>query len=315
MHRLVFLTLLLLPAALRAQSPAVPHPAERVAGEAFAALDAMRFDRAAELVHPRFLAVFHATQLQQARHMERLQARGPEPRREPGMPPEVAAWLEEQQRLHLTHQGGWLEMSFAGVGTLQELESLGAREMLARWLRAHDPRYQIARQAELRGTELPEDACPERILSVRRTIVGSVVEDDSTAQVVYRRAVTDLQREEVAVLTLRRAPEGWRLWDFGSDHGILGSFSFGFALSEEEERAAFRLEAGTRELEWTAEGWSLRAAMEGYGGDGSAPRGLGVEVRRPDGDLERLEIPFAALWPLVEFLHPWLLLEPVSEPR
>jgi hypothetical protein len=100
-----------------------------------------------------------------------------------------------------------------------------------------------------------------------------------------------------------------------SDDGILGGVGIGFALSEEEERAAFLAEAGARPLEWTAEGWSLRAALEGYGGERSTPRGLALEVRRPDGHVEGVEIPFAALWPLVEFLHPWLLQEPVPERR
>jgi len=100
---------------------------------------------------------------------------------------------------------------FARVETAAQFESLPLTELFARWLEGHDPRPDNYRDGR----------CPVST----RTVVGEVVEGDSTIHVVYR-IHTDVgifgQTDGRELVTARQSGEEWRFVpnrDIGSAGG------------------------------------------------------------------------------------------------
>jgi hypothetical protein len=153
-----------------------------VVQRAFDAIEAMRWRDVAPLLHPDALRRFRATQLDHARSSERIQTSA---HRDPEMPEAVAEWFEQQRQQREAEYGSTLELQFPGIKSAAELESLSTEEMLARWLQASDPREMFRRELQKKGAAAPEVPM-EELPHDTREIVGSVVENDSTVQVLYR---------------------------------------------------------------------------------------------------------------------------------
>lgn len=280
-----------------------------VVRDAFAALDEQRWGDVAPLMHPEALQRFRAAQVAMARANQRHftePAAGPSA---PGMPEEVARWFREQALRHAERTPPPLRREF-GVATLAELEALPADEMFTRWLRARDPREGVRQAAEAAGKRVPEDPAAWAPLRERREVVGAVEEGDSTVHVVYRTGLgappADSGPGQLGVATVRRSPQGWRLWSAGRDHGFLGDdFVFSWTLDEEEAKRL--AEASAAVVAWPAG----RAFVAGYPGGVRPPRALVVEVQGPDGAPTRVEVPASAFEEMMErLLAPWTGLEP-----
>lgn len=293
--------------------------AEAVVRAAFEGIEAMRWEAVAALVHPEALARFRAWQVERARSEEGGRAEGPQGR-DRGMPPEVVAWFEAQQKKqdeYWEKYGPRLSHSFAGVETIEQLETLSAAELFARHLQASDPREQFLRGARLEGKE-PAIAGMEKELMVdQRVVTGSVVEDDSTVQVVYRtrsRLKLEGDARRAAVVTVRRTPEGWRILPGSSDHDLFERTPYGiFGILTEEEHEEELRQLAEKVITWPVEGGGEgRVSIAGFSGGKEPPRGLMVEISRPDGTVARVEIPFASFGALAELLHGW---PPQQEPH
>lgn len=298
------------------QGTSAAEEAEAVVRAAFAALDAMRWSEAAALVHPETLERIRAWELQSARDQQRLRDEPLAYYRGAEMPPEVVAWHAEQRRRHERRSSGsvsWLSWQFAGIGTLEQLEALSAEELFARHLEASDPRAQLARHVRGTGQEVPPEVA-EAVAGLlpQRAVIGSVVENDATVHVVYRTrsgAGPDVQADEVATVTVRRTPQGWRLWTGSRDRALFRESHTGLAFfsvaDEEEERERLRGLA-ERVVTWPLEGGGeARAFLTGYTGGMEPARSLVVEVARPDGTEARVEIPAEAFTRVAELLLGW----------
>jgi hypothetical protein len=280
--------------------------AEQVVQRAFDAIEAMRWRDVAPLLHPDALRRFRATQLDHARSSERIRT---STHRDPEMPEAVAEWFEKQRQQREAEYGSTLELQFPGIKSAAELEALSSEEMLARWLQAQDPREAFRRELMKKGATPPEVSMEEFPYD-RREIVGSVVEDDSTVQVLYRTRVnSDTQFEgegRIAVATVRRSAQGWGIWLTWRDHQLFDQNSFGFSFADPEENEKRRAEARAKGFAWPAEGTpTVRASVQGDTGGEDPPRTLVIEVRQPNGRMQRVEIPYAALMPLWSYLEPW----------
>ncbi len=293
----------------RAQETRPGPAAEAVARAAFRAMEERRWGDVAPLMHPEALRRFRTQEVRSARTMDRMD---PAAHRDPEMPEAVAQWLEERTRRNEATGGSILERQF-GVRTSAELEALTEEELFARWLRMRDPAEMMLRELQARGQPVPMDSvaafAPRRV----RTVIGSVVQDDSTVLVVYGPAMQmdgDRQPEHPAIVTVRRTPAGWRLWSGERDHGFLGesSFSLGFEVVDEERLLA---EAKDNVVSWPAGAVPAgRAFVAGYPGGTRPPRALVVEVAGANGAPARVEIPASVFEQVMEeLLMPWIGLE------
>jgi hypothetical protein len=105
---------------------------------------------------------------------------------------------------------------------------------------------------------------------------------------------------------VRRAPEGWRILTGSSDLALFEEYPYGFYIITEEEKEQALRELAEKVITWPAEGGGEgRAFIAGYSGGKEPPRGLMVEIVRPDGTRVRLEIPVASFGALAEILHGW----------
>lgn len=300
-----------LPAA--AQTGGAVPEAETVARRLFADLDSMRWSAAAARFHPVAVERFRAAQLRELHLSERVEGN---PRRfyGPDMPPAVAEWMQRRDSMVRAQTGPEYVRSFAGVHSLSQLDSLPAPDLLARWLEAHDERVRLrAEVARLRpelAGRVPDDSLVRRV----NTVVGSVLENDTTAHVLVRTATggggdAPSAFGELSVLTLRRAGDGWRAWHADNQAPWLG-MGFGFEIESTgtaDERARVLDAVKDSTLAWRdpATQSRVRAAIVGYPGRGKPPRGLLVEVRAADGSLRSAEIPFGAFQELMNYLMPW----------
>lgn len=280
-------------------------------------LENMRWDSAAALVHPAVLTGFKTTRLEDARARERASSDTSPPQSD--MPPEVAAWFTAQRKKHAALLGTDTEPALARelarVRTIAELEALSPEQAYARWLEARDPRASFRRLAALSHQPIPPDFREDQLPRDRRTIVGSVMEDDSTVHVVYRTSpfpsvVAGDERSgwNNALTTMRRTPRGWRLWSTKDDSQVLFS-SGGWATvtvnvgSREKELA----EAAKTVITWPANGTPVRgkAFVSGYVRNDKPPRALVVEVTKPNGSVVKVEVPQAVFGALAALLMNW----------
>ncbi|MDQ6926224.1 MAG: hypothetical protein M3154_08305 [Candidatus Eremiobacteraeota bacterium] len=110
---------------------------------------------------------------------------------DPEMPRAVAAYLAKRAIQGMREYDG-LDTDFARVSSPDSLERLPLAEAAARWLEAHDERYQMRRMLRISGSrdcgysaaDLAELA--SSIRAPRRRIIGAIV-DDSVAFVLYQR--------------------------------------------------------------------------------------------------------------------------------
>jgi len=292
--------------------------AEAVARQTITELDGMRWKQAAALFHPAAAERFKRAQLQQAQMMERSRQMPRRPYRDPDAPPAVAEWLAQRDSAMRANAPSYLDMQIAGVTSAAQLDSLPPMEVVARWLEAHDERAQQARRMAAAGRTAPTTRTgpvdpPQRI----RTVVGGVWDDDSTTQVLIRTRARNAMLPDpgaFSVMTLRRSPQGWRVWTLESE-GWVGSTTM--MMGNQPTELARVLEARKDSvLSWRGErGNTVRAAVLGYPGGGQPPRSGLVEVRAQDGTLHTVEIPFEALTDVVRYFLPWITLTSLIQGR
>lgn len=301
----------------RAQETRPGAAAEAVARAAFRAMEERRWGDVAPLMHPEALRRFRAFQVMDARSDERL-AKNPPTWSDPDMPEAVARWYQEQRNKNPFDARSELRRKF-GVDSLAQLEALPAAEMFARWLRSQDPREFMRAQLQAAGKLPRADTVLPEFLSERRAVVGPVVENDSTVLVVYRLSIVadsaPAAPERTGVLTVRRSPQGWRLWSGERDAHFLGENDFVFSFGLDED-----LEKGLREASESVVSWPAgavaagRAFVAGYPGGTRPPRALVVEVAGASGAPTRVEIPASVFDELMEkLLTPWIGLEEEPE--
>jgi hypothetical protein len=290
-------------------------PAEAVARQVIAHMDAMRWNEAAALFHPEAREAFKRTQLQQARGMEQVfqrMAAAPTP----GMPAALSEWMARNDSIGRAQGFSFLSMQFAGITRAGQLDSLPSVEVLARWLQARDDRARgipaITRAAATARSE-PVEA-PTRTSSV----VGGVWENDSTAQVLVR---SRLQRPLVpdpgtlSVMSMRRTPAGWRVWTVDGSEAWMGTARAGLPMISGQ--ISQQLEARRDStLTWRdADGTTVRGAVLGVSAVTHLPRTALLEVRAPDGTLRTLEFPYAALAEVLRYFSPWVTLPALMQGR
>lgn len=229
------------------------------------------------------------------------------------MPSEVAAWHAEQRWRNeeaLERFGPWLSWQFAGVETLEPLEALSAEELFARPLEANDPRTQLERHLRGAGKEVPPEA-GEAVAGMlpRRTVIGSAVEDDSTVHVVYRTRLEggpDLESEGVAMVTVRRSPQGWRLWTGSRDRALFSESHTGIAFfTVEDERERLRELAQSVVTRTLDDGGAARAFLVGHTGGTEPAKSFVIDVARPDGTKVRVDVPSEAFARVAELILGW----------
>jgi hypothetical protein len=184
---------------------------------------------------------FHHAQIGRHRMQEQFRSRPADEQHAPGMPAEVKAWFDEQQRRHeLQHPPG-VAGDFAGVSSLAELETLSP-EAFSRWVEAHDARALLVRRHEAVERPLPAEASIEKLHPANR-VVGSVVEGDSTVQVLYRTGLprgedVDDERDQLAIATVRRSVEGWQIRTTLADPQLFGMENWFVSIEMPDEMAS-----------------------------------------------------------------------------
>jgi hypothetical protein len=309
----VFAAVVLGAVPARAQETRPGPAAEAVARAAFRAMEERRWGDVAPLMHPESLRRFREFQVMEARSNERL-ANDPPDWRDPDMPEAVARWFAEQRNKHPFDARSELRRKF-GVDSLAQLEALPAAELFSRWLRAKDPREFVRAQLQAAGKLPRADTVLPDLLSERRVVVGPVVENDSTVLVVYRFSVVadsaPAISERTGVLTVRRSPQGWRLWSGERDADFLGENDFVFSVGLTEDVEKRLREASDAVVSWRAGAVQAgRAFVTGYPGGTRPPKALVVEVAGANGAPARVEIPASVFEEVMEkLLAPWTGLE------
>jgi hypothetical protein len=287
------------------------YDAQEVVRELFTALDERRWIDATAFIDHRVLQRFRDQAVAAARseRESREQARrSHEEWYPPDTPPEVRAWLEQQRTTNLewtADQTSDLSNEFAGIHTIEELESLEPAELFARHLEATDLRTAFDNEVARHGVELPADeaARTARALAARRTVIGAITQSDSVVYVVYRTHRAHLPEARVPVVaTVRRTEDGWRLTQAAEDPALFftagwagyQAFSvmhFGFDADDDPQSAAELAATWT-----TREGSEARAFLTGYTGGVEPPEALTIEVTHADGTVTKLEVP-ASVFP------------------
>jgi hypothetical protein len=309
----VVLALLLLPMPASGQAGLDTREAEAVVRQAFQAHAAMKWDSVAALMHPDALRRFHSAQIERHRMREQLRSRPSDERYSPDMPPEVRAWFDEQQVGQGVQYPSALAADFAGVSSLSDLEALSPEAAFARWVEAHDARALLVRHTEAIGRTMPAEV-PLADMHPTNRIVGSVVEDDSTVQVLYRvgfptEAAVDDALGQLAIATARRSVGGWRIWTTQRDPQFFGMENWSVEFELPEERAERLRELADQSFTWPeGETPRVRASVKGYAGGARPPVAVRFEVVQPDGSVTEVELPYEVLAPLWEYLEAWMYL-------
>jgi len=196
---------------------------EDVVRAAITALDEERWADLIPLVDPEVLAPFTVSSLRELRAMAARRPRTPEEIREaePWLPLAVAEYQAGEERAWL-EQGRPQLLREWGVADLAELELLSPEELFVRYLAANSPgaRFRHA----LAASHPPVDAHPDELAEdpppgPRRMVIGSVVEGDRFAHVLFREQYGDDASgitPHVRLTTLIGTQAGWRLQVDGS---------------------------------------------------------------------------------------------------
>lgn len=296
-----------------------PAPDQRAAEatlrQAFEAYDLMNWGAVADLVHPDGLVRFQQAMIENQRRQEQFRSSAAAEPSSSDMPVEVRAWFQEQRsRRPVEHPQG-VEADFAGVPSLRALEALSARDAYARWLEAHDPRaYLLRRHGAAGETGTAQVDLAE--VRPRNNIVGSVADGDTTVHVIYRRSFPgvpwpsgDMEPGILAIATLRVSVDGWRIWTTRRDPELFGLENWVVAIQSEEERLQQLRDLSARVFQWPEDlAPRLRARVQGYSGGVRPPESVRLEEDRPDGSHGWVDVPYAAINHLWEYLEPMLYL-------
>ena len=288
------LILVLVPVAWQAQQDSPQRAAEQVLREVIDAHERMQWGRIVLLLHPDAIPLLRQSGLRSLEAMERSRD---EPAQQPGLPACVAEYFAKERAKHQDDFPFGLQAY--GVASLEELRALSTEEFVARWLEVQDSRTQIMRSVEVQKPALRDSLKKvggdstflAQMLQERRTVVGSIVENDSTIQVLYRtQHDADAQNgpQSSGVAVLRRAGRDWRLWP-GEGGLFEGSGFVGFAIG-----GRFEADEEIRKLSKEVVSWdgktvtAGRAYLTGFG-DSKEEQALVVQVGR-----ERVRIPRSA---------------------
>jgi hypothetical protein len=184
-----------------------PSP-DAVVRDAFRALDERRWHDVAMLAHPEALRAFRDERVAGARMLAQAPRMDVSLAADVGLPACVTEYFNS---LGASQAQPGLLRDFAGIDSAAALERLPADQALALWIQAHDrgERMRSFRPSTPPGvTDVPK-------LAVERVVLGAIMDGDSLAHVTFReteRVGPDLiARDGYYVVSLRRAPAGWRL--------------------------------------------------------------------------------------------------------
>jgi hypothetical protein len=182
----------------------------RVVEESFAALATKNWDAVAAYSSPQFLEQFRQKQMFYAEDDERQRIEKKKSPDSYGLPKCVQKYFESQQG---DFSKRFLE-NFAGVDNLLHLEVLTPAQFFAAWL------------AGSTLLKKEDQAAGPRIVIPTRTILGEVLEGDSLAHVIYRRAPSPPSDADqgTELITLRRYDGVWKIYP--NDDMILAGRSF-----------------------------------------------------------------------------------------
>jgi len=291
-----------------------------VVREAFDALERKDWAGAVRLTHPEALAGFQRKEVEQFRLRQQVEAQGqPVPAyRDPTMPPAVVEWFEQQAARHHEDAMAGLSKVYA-VASIEELEALPAEEVATRWLAYSDLEATLRRDLDLQARERSStvaasiDSNRVPVPRLRREVVGGVQESDDTVHVLYR-----LGHEmpgappfgfELAVITARATPDGWRLWAQPA-HLPIAAAPTSTLIAVRPSGQAEAHDAWLREMAETVVAWpeagpeAGRAFLRGLTSETKLPEALVIETRR-NGETVRIEIPREAFQALSNLLTPW----------
>jgi hypothetical protein len=207
---------------------------EDAAGEFFAAVERGEWERAATFVHPETVSRFRDEMDSRVVEWERpprTMSADDYLRHEPDMPPEVAEYNAMKSAEWARQQGPELPQFLAHVHEASEVSQLSGVELFARYMEAQDPRYQVRAAYDRAGRPMPEPVSDGSAARLVRTVLGAVMETESTAHVVYRQEWlhegVPAPHKHLDVMTLERTHAGWRARDFdvsGNGRGVWVSY-------------------------------------------------------------------------------------------
>lgn len=200
-----------------------------------AALEAGDWETAAAYMHPDTIARFRKeveTRVADWERTPRAMTAEDYLRREPDMPREVAEYNARKAAEWTGRQRPELPQLLAHVYVASEVPELTGLALFARYIEARDPRYQSRAAYERANRPVPGLESEGSGARLVRTILGAVIEGESTAHVVYRKewfhGGTPAPLKPVDVLTLERTGAGWLARDFdfsGNGAGVWVDYS------------------------------------------------------------------------------------------
>lgn len=188
--------------------------AEAVARGLFLALQETRWDDATALVHPDVLRSVREETLEGARwHTEQADSDSTSTvhPKDPDMPEAVAEWFEAQAREYEAQYESHLEQVY-GVRSVEALDTLSPHDLFAKVLAASDPVAMMRLFTPEEDWPLLEDPSVAASFRPSRHVLGSIMEGDSVAYVVYsvRHGLRAPDDRGLAVLPIARTEDGWR---------------------------------------------------------------------------------------------------------
>lgn len=239
-------------ASLLATRASAQDTPEAVARAYFAALQAQHWSEAAALTDPAEVQRFRRQRIEMARAARRPASLTVEElrRMDPQMPECVARYQVEQAQRYASRVEERMRGLLPGAETPGELEALPPGELLARSLRAADPRVQaeeaMRMEAEVRPAlrdslaRVTPDSLSRLLPSAQRTVVGSVRQGDTLAYVVFRW-VYGPEKEpwhtRMQVLPTVRRGGVWRVATVGGEGDTDFFFAVGVGEPAEEKAA------------------------------------------------------------------------------
>jgi hypothetical protein len=197
----------------------------------FSAVAERRYGDVASFVDPGDLDTFWRQAVSSAREIDTMPNRTAADymRDEPGLPRVVAEYFAAQEAERWSH-GSHLVWEYAGVTSASDVENMSPSELLARWIEARDPNYQLQRLLLAEGhTTHGEHIVRDPASFIERTVIGFVLESSDLAHVVYRIGWGGEAYEALKVASLRRHETGWLM---RYDHDFLGQATFGVSLGD-----------------------------------------------------------------------------------
>lgn len=249
-----------------AQSGEPKAEAEAALSAFWAAREAREWDAAAGFIHPDIVTAIYERALFEARSRARSEKRRkepPQPTYPDDMPPEVVAWFEKQREGVVEVQR---DVVFPEPPPLPEIEGLTPLQYVALELKMLDPRENPGARFEERQFITVDVYNAAAFQEADRRVIGSVPADDSLVHVLYRMdrptRIGDpfgapTEPFALGTASLKRTPEGWRIWSGAAD--LIGSLGSGVAfmlahdIDPEQVEADLRRRAREKEAGLAAE--------------------------------------------------------------